>query len=95
MLNERVGELIEDLKKRFDYIIIDTPPIGKVSDAYSLTPYVDATLFVVRYNYTKKEELKFINEIEGTKRLNSLMIVFNDVKIENSGVYSYGYGRNV
>ena len=91
MLNERVGELIQELKKKYDYIIMDTPPIGKVADAYALSPFVDSTLFVVRYNYTKKEELKVINEIEKNKRLKSLMIVFNDVKIDKSGVYSYGY----
>tara|TARA_R110002096_G_scaffold68159_5_gene164776 strand:+ start:6565 stop:8847 length:2283 start_codon:yes stop_codon:yes gene_type:complete len=93
MMNNRVEELIENLKKTYDYIIIDTPPIGKVSDAYSLAPLVDSTLFVVRYNYTKKEELNIINDITQNKKLNQLMIVFNDVKMEKSGVYSYGYGQ--
>ena len=93
MLNKRVEELIQQLKKSYDYIIIDTPPIGKVADAYSLSPFVDATLYVVRYNYTKKEELSVINEIAEKKKLSSLMIVFNDVKIDKSGTYSYGYGR--
>lgn len=95
MLNERVGELIEQLKATFDYVIIDTPPIGKVADAYSLNSYIDATLFVVRHNYTKKEELQVFNEISSNKRLKQPMIVFNDVKLEKSGVYSYGYGKTV
>ncbi|GAA4816922.1 GumC family protein [Litoribaculum gwangyangense] len=95
MLHERVGELLEDLKDKFDYVIIDTPPIGKVADAYSLNPYIDSTLFVVRFNYTKKEELNVINEITENKRLKQPMIVFNDVKMEKSGVYSYGYGKPV
>ncbi len=94
ILNERVEELIHALKKRYDYIIIDSPPIGKVSDAYSLGRLVDSTLFVVRYNYTKKEELNIINEISQNKKLNPLMVVLNDVKLDKSGVYSYGYGHN-
>ena len=94
MLNNRVGELINELKQNFDYIIIDTPPIGKVADAYSLAPFVDSTLFVVRYNFTKKEELNFINEINENKNLNPLMIVFNDVKIDKTGIYSYGYKKS-
>ncbi len=93
MLNKRVEILISELKKTYDYIIIDTPPIGKVADAYSLANFVDSTLYVVRYNYTKKEEVKMINEVGKDKRLNPLMIVFNDVNIGKAGQYSYGYEK--
>ncbi|SFZ94014.1 capsular exopolysaccharide family [Flaviramulus basaltis] len=92
LLSERVEELIKELKKVYDYIIIDTPPIGKVADAYSLSRFVDSTLFVVRYDYTKKEELNIINEISKSNKLNPLMIVLNDAKMDKSGIYSYGYG---
>ncbi len=94
ILNNRVGELINELKQKFDYLVIDTPPIGKVADAYSLAPFVDSTLFVVRYNFTKKEELNVINEVNKSKNLNPLMIVFNDVKLDKTGIYSYGYKKN-
>ena len=94
MLNKRVEELITQLKKEYDYIIIDTAPIGKVADAYSLSPLIDSTLFVVRHNYTKKEELNIITEATKNNRLKSPMIVLNDVKISKAGVYSYGYGNN-
>lgn len=93
ILNERVETLIQSLKKTYDYIVMDTPPIGKVADSFSLARFVDSTLFVVRYNYTTKEELKIINEVANDDKLNPLMIVFNDVKIDKSGAYSYGYGR--
>ncbi|GAB1858096.1 polysaccharide biosynthesis tyrosine autokinase [Flavobacteriaceae bacterium MHTCC 0001] len=92
MLNARVEELISRLREIYDYIIIDTAPIGKVADAYSLASFIDSTLFVVKYNYTKKEELKIINEVSEDKRLNPLMIILNDVKLNKSGAYSYGYG---
>ncbi|KJD34641.1 hypothetical protein PK35_02380 [Tamlana nanhaiensis] len=94
MLSSRVEQLITYLKQNYDYVIIDTPPIGKVSDAYSLAPFVNSTLFVVRYNYTKKEELAIVDEISRNDKLNSVMIVFNDVKLDKtSNIYSYGYGQ--
>lgn len=93
MLSERVELLIKQLKTVYDFIIIDTPPIGKVADAFSLAPYVDTTLFVVRHNYTKKEELQLVNEIISGKKLESLLIVYNGVKLDGaSSSYSYGYG---
>lgn len=93
MLSDRVGELIHTLKKDYDYVILDTPPIGKVADAFSLRNYVDFTLYVVRSNYTNKSDIKIINEITANKKLDSLMIVLNDMKIEKYGEYSYGYGE--
>ena len=73
---------------------MDTPPIGKVADAFSLRNYVDSTLYIVRSNYTNKSDIKIINEITESKKLESLMIVLNDFKIEKYGEYSYGYGQN-
>jgi capsular exopolysaccharide synthesis family protein len=71
MLSPRVEQLLLELKAEFDYIIIDTPPIGKVADAYALGGLVDATLFVVRQNYSPKANINIVNEISeittGTK----------------------------
>lgn len=91
MLNDRITELIETLKEEYDHIILDTPPIGKVADAYSLKSLIDLTIFVVRQNYTTKEDLNIINEINRNKKLNPLMVVLNDVKMDRKDAYSYGY----
>jgi Mrp family chromosome partitioning ATPase len=53
ILSEGMGELIEELKKN-DYIILDTPPVGLVSDALELVQYCDVTLYIIRQNFTKK-----------------------------------------
>ncbi|WP_111307949.1 GumC family protein [Confluentibacter sediminis] len=90
MLSDRVSELIAILKQTYDYIIIDTPPIGKVADAFSLRNYVDSTLYIVRSNYTTKSEIKGINDITLNKKLDQVMIVFNDVKFDKSSTYGYG-----
>lgn len=94
MLSERIEELITTLKNEYDYIVIDTPPIGKVADAYSLSNLADTTLYVVRHNYTKKEDLNIINDISDNKKLDPLMIVLNDIKMDKEGIYSYGYGNS-
>ena len=50
--------LMEDLKSRYDYIILDTPPIGIVADAMNLVKYADASLFLIRQDYTKRGMLE-------------------------------------
>jgi capsular exopolysaccharide synthesis family protein len=84
--------LFELLKKDFDYIIIDTSPIGIMSDAMILARYADITLYVVRQDYTPKDQIKYINELFRTKRLNNIGIVVNGIKDEKWNGYSYGYG---
>ncbi|CAH8293064.1 capsular exopolysaccharide synthesis family protein [Mariniflexile fucanivorans] len=92
MLSNRIKSLIDTLKETFDYIIIDTAPIGKVSDAFSLIPYVNSTLYVVRSNYTEKAELEVFSDIVESHKLQSVMVVLNDVKLDKSSGYGYAYG---
>ena len=51
--SDRFAELMLELKGSYDYVILDTPPVGLVADALQVTPFLDAMLYVVRYNYTK------------------------------------------
>jgi len=90
LLNDKINVLFHELKKRFDYIIIDTPPVGQVADAFSLAPFADASIYLVRYNFTEKSELGIFEEICENKRLNNPMLVFNDAKKENKNIYRYG-----
>ena len=62
LLSQKMDELIEDLKKEYDYIILDTPPIGMVADALNLVKHADATLYLVRQDYTKRGMLETINQ---------------------------------
>ena len=90
MLNKKVGKLIDELKERFDYIILDTPPVGQVADAFSLVPYSDSSIYLVRHNYTLKNHLNLLNEL--SERLRFPMVVLNDAEIDNYNGYGYGYG---
>ncbi|MET1054861.1 MAG: polysaccharide biosynthesis tyrosine autokinase [Pedobacter sp.] len=86
----RLELLIAELRQRFDYIIIDSSPVGYVADAFTIGQYADASIYLVRYNYTSKTDLSIFTEIAENKRLKNPMIVFNDAKKENKNIYRYG-----
>lgn len=83
------GRLISILKEQYDYIIIDTPPIGIVADAMLLMKYSDINIFILRQNYSRKENLKVLNEYQRKDALKNVSILFNDAG--KSHTYGYGY----
>ena len=99
-------ELLNELKERYDVIIIDTPPIGLVSDAYTIARWCDTLLFVVRQDFTLKDALKYsITSLEDEK-LKNVGLVVNDIDNAKARYgygnygrygkkYSYGYGYGV
>lgn len=91
MLHPRIGELIGQLKERYDYVLIDTAPIGKVADAFALDPYIDSTIYIVRHNYTQKTQLRIIENIYQNNKLHYPMVVLNGTKSKEA--YGYGYGQ--
>ncbi|MFK7935346.1 MAG: GumC family protein [Saprospiraceae bacterium] len=88
-LTERMEVLMEKLRDQFDYIIIDSPPIGLVSDALLLRKFVTNLFIVVRYNYTKKRMLKDLESLHQNNELPHASLVFNALR---NGSKSYGYG---
>jgi len=81
-------EFIMKAKKKFDYIIIDTPPVAIVTDALLVSPLIDFYIFVVRQRYTSKNTLSLIEELHRNENIKSLGIVINDISL--SGYYGYG-----
>ena len=94
ILSDAMKELIEELKQKYDYIILDTPPVGLVSDALELAQYADVTLYIVRQNYTKKDMITLLNTRIKRGELNNASIVFNgyENKAKYGSGYGYGYG---
>ncbi|GAA4320947.1 GumC family protein [Compostibacter hankyongensis] len=92
ILNERMDKLIDHLKSNFDIVLLDTPPIGLVTDAQLLTKYVDVCLFIVRHNYTLKGQVQIIAQLYQQKKFPNLTIVLNDIKSGDAYRYQYGYG---
>lgn len=86
---EKTANLIANLKEKYDYIIIDTPPLAQVTDGYLLLEYADVKIMIVRYNYTVKGVLSQVLKDLKQKNIHNLCIVLNDNKVLQD---QYGYG---
>ncbi len=84
--------LLDNLRSKYDYIIIDTPPVGIVSDAVLLMKYADINIFILRENYSKKDYIKIINNYYAEGKIKNLCILINDAGTSHGyGYYGHGY----
>jgi polysaccharide biosynthesis transport protein len=90
IMGETMGEMMNELKKRYDYIILDTPPVGLVTDAVELSQFADVTLYITRQNFTKKGMINLLNNRVNRGELNNVSIILNG--FENKAKYGAGYG---
>jgi len=90
LIGEQMDRFIEELKANYDYIVLDTPPLGLVADAFELIEYADASLYVVRQDYTKKEMLGLINDKHNKGEVKNISFLYNFY--DQKGKYGYGYG---
>ena len=103
LLDPKLDELMKEVRANFDVIIMDTAPVGLVSDSVTLGKFADCTLFVVRMGHTYRKILRLVNDLYLEKKLPSISLVLNDVKLEGGyysgyyGVYGYygGYGYGI
>jgi len=87
-----LDQLIDDLRRQFDYIVIDTAPIGVVSDSLLLNRLADVTLYVVRAEFTPKKDIEDATTLYKKKKLKNMYFVLNDVDLTKH-TYRYGYGK--
>lgn len=92
LLDAKMDEMFDWLKENFDIVLIDTAPVGMVSDAMTLSKYADSTLYLVRQGHTFKKQIGLIDEFYKENKLPKVSIIVNDVKIKPGYGY-YGYGR--
>ncbi|MFT6167648.1 MAG: capsular exopolysaccharide synthesis family protein, partial [Vicingaceae bacterium] len=88
--SDSMKSLFFELEAHYEVIIIDSPPLGLVTDALLLKEYADASLYIVRHNYTKKGYLENINQLYEDKVMTNIGIVVNAVEQKSS----MGYGKN-
>lgn len=95
LIGDQMDRFMEELKAEYDYIVLDTPPLGLVADALELIEYADASLYVVRQDYTKKEMLTLINEKYKKEDIKNISFLYNfyDQKAKYGYGYGYGYGN--
>lgn len=97
LMSDRVNTLIEEAKTKYDYTIIDTAPTLAVTDTLLFSEFADATLYVIRAGYTKKQILEFAKELKEEGKLKRVNYVLNDVSSANYGYggnYGYGYSSD-
>lgn len=94
LARDGLDKAIETLKKNFDYVILDTAPVGMVTDTLLIGRVADLSVYVCRADYTHKNEYTLINELAEKDKLPSLCTVINglDLKKRKYGYY-YGYGK--
>ncbi len=90
LMSERMEEFFTQLRQNFDYIIVDSAPIGLVSDSFLIVPHTDMQLFVTRASYTTRKGLRVLHEAINTGQLPKAYIVLNGV---NTGTRTYNYRR--
>ncbi len=92
ILRDTLKKLFISLKKNYDIVIVDAPPIGLVSDALELQKHADIVSFIIRENYSLKDFIKDIDERYLSKKMNNLSIIYNDFKTGFLKKYGYGQG---
>jgi tyrosine-protein kinase Etk/Wzc len=88
ILNPRMNELFDYLENNFDAVIIDTPPVGIVSDALILSSHVNLSFIIVRQKFSLRSSLKMINELVKEKKLPNPVLILN--AIQETGAMAYG-----
>ncbi len=103
LLDNKLDELMKEVIEHFDVVVMDTAPVGLVSDAINLSRFADCTLYIIRQGHTFRKQLRLIDELYTEKKLPSISLLLNDVKAEGAyysgyygeygyyGGYSYGY----
>lgn len=90
IMRQDFDETIEELKKRYDIILFDSPPVGLVTDGIIIMQKVDTPIYVMRSAYSKRNYIKNINKLVRANGFTNLSVVLNAV--DNFKTYGYGYG---
>ena len=96
LLSERFDYFISELRKRYDYIIVDNVPAGMVADASIVNRVADLTIFVVRSGVMDRRQLPELEKMYREEQLRNMSVILNGVSSERRGYgYGYGYGYGV
>jgi capsular exopolysaccharide synthesis family protein len=95
ILQDSTETLLQHLQSKYDYIIVDSAPVGLLSDGYVLSKLCDATLYIVRHGYTPKKMLERLEQNNKINQLKNLAIVFNGVRARGFASVGEGYGYGI
>lgn len=93
--SERMRRLLEQWRNEYDHIVIDTPPLGSLSDALVLSPFADAVLLVARSEQTSRQSLCRARDILARVSAHTVGVIINDLNLQSVDYYSYyGYSSS-
>ena len=94
LARDGLEKAIETLKTNFDYVILDTAPVGMVTDTLLIGRTADLSVYVCRADYTRKAEFTLVNELSENKKLPNLCVAINGLDLQRKKYgYYYGYGK--
>ncbi len=94
LARENMHQVIELLKQKYDYIILDTAPVGLVTDTLQLARYADVSCYVCRADYTPKANIGMLNTLVEEEKLKNVCVILNGIDMSKKKYgYDYGYGR--
>lgn len=92
IMNERMNLIFDYAKDKYDYVIVDTAPVGLVTDTFLLNDIADVTLYVVRANVLDKNDLPILTDIYKNSKLKNISVLINGVDFEKGYGHGNGYG---
>ncbi len=94
LMGDRLKQLIAELKKKYDYVLLDTVPYGVIADASLINRHVDVTLYIIRDGKVDRGYLEDLEHMSEAGRFKNLVFLVNDIKynVKNYGYGNYGYG---
>lgn len=94
LMNGRYAELLKNVEAKYDFIIMDTAPLMLVTDSFLISDLADATVYIVRSEYSEEEFITFVENAVENKKIHNVSIAINDISRQNFGygnTYGYGY----
>ncbi|MCH5328751.1 MAG: polysaccharide biosynthesis tyrosine autokinase [Coprobacter sp.] len=91
LLSDKIDALFSELREEYDYIILDSAPVGMVADTFGVVRVSDAVIYVCRANYTEKNNIYYLNSLVEQNRLRNVSLVINATSARQG--YGYGYGK--
>ena len=94
LARQNLPDMIEVLKRKYDYVILDTAPVGLVSDTLQIAKYANVSCYVCRADYTPKAEIGILNSLANESKLTNACVILNGVDMSKKKYgYYYGYGK--
>lgn len=94
LLSPKLDEMVASLREMYDFIVLDTPPVGVVTDGKILLQKSDLSVYVVRANYSRKTFLSVLNDLHKNPATSNMALVLNNANRSGAEKYGYGYYEN-